>query len=332
MPRFVLYSLWYKKLKVKKKRFLRMNKNNIKGSLILGLASLLWGLAFVVQSDAAGKISPFIFNGLRSLVGAAAIFLYLFIKSKITKEPIFKSDKPYKKTAVSGGIVCGAVLCVAVNLQQLGITVYPESCNTVEARSGFLTTLYVVMVPIASIIIGKKVILPVWIASLFAMTGVYFLCLTNGISNIYSGDVLMILCAVTFSLHIMVVDKYGADVGGAQLSFIQFIVCGVLSIILSFIAREGHNALSDIRLALPQIIYMGIFSSGFAYTLQIVGQKYAEPAIASISMSLEGVFATLGGLVIMGSVPSVKETIGCVLVFIATITAQITPKGKKENG
>lgn len=309
-----------------------MNKNNVKGSLILGLASLLWGLAFVVQSDAADKISPFIFNGLRSLVGAAAIFLYLFVKSKISKSPIFKSGNSYKKTAISGGIICGTVLCIATNLQQLGITVYPSECNTVEARSGFLTALYVVIVPIASIIVGKRVALPVWIASVFAMTGVYFLCLTNGISNIYYGDILMFLCAVTFSLHIMAVDKYGAGVGGAQLSFIQFIVCGVLSIILSFAAREGHNALSDIRLALPQIIYMGVFSSGFAYTLQIVGQKYAEPAVASISMSLEGVFATLGGLVIMGSVPSVKETIGCVLVFIATVTAQITPRRKMKNG
>lgn len=309
-----------------------MNKNNVKGSLILGLASLLWGLAFVVQSDAAGKISPFIFNGLRSLVGAGAIFLYLFIKSKIINEPVFKKEKDYKKAAVWGGIVCGTVLCIAVNLQQLGITVYPENCNTVEARSGFLTTLYVVMVPVASIIIGKKVALSVWIASVFAMTGVYFLCLTNGISNVYSGDILMIFCALTFSLHIMVVDRFGAGVGGAQLSFIQFIVCGILSIALSLITGEGHNALSDIHLALPQIIYMGIFSSGFAYTLQIVGQKYAEPAVASISMSLEGVFATLGGLVIMGSIPSIKETIGCVLVFVATITAQITPKGKIKNG
>ena len=192
-----------------------MNKNNLKGSLILMLASLLWGLAFVVQSDAAKKISPFIFNGLRSLVGAVGIFIYILIESLIKKQPVFKKDIGYAKTAVWGGIVCGAVLCVAVNLQQYGIAAYPGSCNTVEARSGFLTTLYVVLVPIASVIIGKKVTMPVWIAAVIAMTGVYFLCLTNGLSNIYFGDILMVLCALTFTMHIMVVDKYGESVGGA---------------------------------------------------------------------------------------------------------------------
>ncbi|MBR3300345.1 MAG: DMT family transporter [Clostridia bacterium] len=309
-----------------------MNKNNIKGSLILMLASLLWGLAFVVQSDAADKISPFIFNGLRSLVGAVGIFIYILIESGIKKEPVFKKDKDYKKTALSGGIICGVVLCAAVNFQQYGITVYPGSCTTVEARSGFLTTLYVVMVPIASVIIGKKVTIPVWIAAVIAMTGVYFLCLTNGIKNIYFGDILMVICAVVFTMHIMVIDKFGGAVGGARLSFIQFVVCGVLSVVLSFIVGESNNTLTAIKNALPQIIYMGVFSSGFAYMLQIIGQRYAEPAIASISMSLEGVFATLGGLVIMGSIPSVSETVGCILVFIATMTAQLPGMGRKKNG
>lgn len=309
-----------------------MNKSNLKGSLILILASLLWGLAFLVQSNAAQKISPFIFNGLRSLVGAAALFVYILIKSKIKKEPVFKKDGSYIKSVVKGGIICGVVLCIAVNLQQYGIAVYPADCNTVEARSGFLTTLYVVMVPIASVIVGKRVTLPVWIAAVTAMAGVYFLCLTNGIANIYAGDILMVLCAATFTCHIMVVDRFGEGIGGAQLSFMQFIVCGLLSVIASFIARESNNTLSAIQSALPQILYMGVFSSGFAYTLQIVGQKYAEPAIASISMSFEGVFATLGALVIMGNIPSVYETIGCVLVFAATVIAQLPSRRKKNNG
>ncbi|MBO4467893.1 MAG: DMT family transporter, partial [Clostridia bacterium] len=272
------------------------------------------------------------FNGLRSLVGAVGIFIYILIESLIKKQPVFKKDIGYAKTAVWGGIVCGAVLCVAVNLQQYGIAAYPGSCNTVEARSGFLTTLYVVLVPIASVIIGKKVTMPVWIAAVIAMTGVYFLCLTNGLSNIYFGDILMVLCALTFTMHIMVVDKFGESVGGARLSFIQFVVCGLLSVALSFIAGESNNTVTVIKNALPQILYMGVFSSGFAYTLQIVGQKYAEPAVASISMSLEGVFATLGGLVIMGSIPSVNETIGCILVFIATITAQLPGTWRKKHG
>ena len=123
-----------------------------------------------------------------------------------------------------------------------------------------------------------------------------------------------------------------ADRRSARLSFIQFVVCGVLSVVLSFIVGESNNTLTAIKNALPQIIYMGVFSSGFAYTLQIIGQRYAEPAIASISMSLEGVFATLGGLVIMGSIPSVSETVGCILVFIATITAQLPGMGRKKNG
>ena len=306
-----------------------MNKNNLKGSIILILASLIWGLAFIVQSFASKIISTFIFNGLRSLIGALAIFTFLFVKSKITNQPIFERDAAYKKNAVIGGIICGIFLCAAVNFQQAGITVYPEGAAA-EARAGFLTALYVIMVPFASVIIGKRVTLPVWLGVIIAALGVYFLCLTEGFKNIYLGDILMILCAVTFTGHIMFIDYFGAKVGGPQLSCIQFIVCGVLSVILSFAFGE-KTTFSTVKDALPQIIYMGILSSGVAYTLQIVGQKYAEPAIASISMSFEGVFATLGALFIMGSVPTLRETIGCVLVFIATVLAQLPPPKRSKK-
>ncbi len=306
-----------------------MNKNNIKGSLILLLASLLWGLAFVVQRDASNKIKPFAFNGLRSLLGAVVIMLFLLVKKKVDKKPIFTLTKEYIKNAIKGGVICGTALLISVNLQQYGIAVY-ENGVAAEARSGFLTALYVILVPIASLVLKKRVPVLVWIAVIIATVGIYFLCLTGGFTSIYLGDVLMFSCALTFTVHIMAIDAFCEKVGGPQLSVFQFTFCGIISIILSFVFEGGFSP-STVYSALPQILYMGVFSSGAAYTLQIVGQKYAEPAIASISMSFESVFAALGAVVIVGTVPKPREILGCVLVFVAIITAQIPEFLKKDN-
>ncbi|MCQ2455154.1 MAG: DMT family transporter [Clostridia bacterium] len=298
-----------------------MKRNNIKGSLILTLGSLIWGFAFVVQSDAANFIKPFAFNSLRSLLGALVIGTYVFIKAKATKTEVFEKTKEYKKNAIIGGIICGIFLAFSVNFQQLGLSVYPEGVPA-EARAGFLTALYVVMVPIASIVLRKRVSPVILVAVFIATAGVYLLCLSDGFSGFYLGDGLMLLCALSCTIHIMFVDKYGPIIGGPQLSMIQFVICGIISGVISLIA-EPDMTVHNITSALPQILYMGIFSSGVAYTLQIVGQKYAEPAVASISMSLEGVFATLGGWIVLGSALTIREFFGCLLVFVAILTAQI---------
>lgn len=305
-----------------------LQKNNIKGSIILLCGAFIWGLAFVFQNGAAGKIGPLAFNSLRSLLGAFVVFLFLYIKNRPKKISVMNPNNCDKKTFWTGGILCGICLCVSMNLQQAGISAYPKGVS-VEARSGFLTALYVIFVPILAVFLKKKISFIIWISVIIAFCGIYLLCLKDGISGIYLGDILMLLCSVSFSVHILAVDKYCNIIGGAQLSVLQFAVCGVLSGILSLIF-EPETSLSNITAVIPQILYLGIMSSGVAYTLQIVGQKYAEPAVASISMSFESVFAALGGWVITGNGLSLREGLGCLLVFIAIITAQ-TPEFSKRK-
>ena len=306
-----------------------MKFNNLKGSLILITAALIWGLAFVAQSGAAELVPPFTFNALRSFIGAIALYIFFTLTNIKKKEPFFPKDKPNRKGYYIAGLVCGTCLAVSANFQQFGIAAYPKGVAT-EARSGFLTALYVILVPIFSIFFRKKVGLAVWLGVIIAMVGVYMLCFSDGVSGIYLGDFLVLLCAFSFTMHIMLVDKYVGLTGGVKLSILQFFVCGIISLILALVFELKQIVPSNILSAAPQILYLGIMSSGVAYTLQIVGQKFAEPAVASISMSLESVFAALGGWLISGNNLSSTELIGCALVFVAIIVAQL-PQFKKPK-
>ena len=294
--------------------------NNVKGSAILCLAALLWGLAFVAQAQAADLVPPFIFNALRSFIGAAFLFCLLLIKKCKTNAPIFPKEKTKFKEMLIGGVLCGVLLAISVNFQQFGLSAYPAGAAS-EARAGFLTALYVVLVPVISIFFGKKSSLPIWLAVIVATGGIYMLSLSGGIESIYLGDVLVFVCAISFSFHILAVDRYGEPVGGILLSMLQFLTCGILSGVLSLCMEEIVWA--NVLAAAPQILYLGIVSSGIAYTLQIYGQKYAEPAIASLSMSLESVFAALGGWIISGNTLTLREFGGCALVFLAIVVAQL---------
>lgn len=304
-----------------------MQKSNIKGSLILVLAALIWGLAFVVQNDAADKIPPFTFNCLRSIIGAAFLFCFMGIKSVKNNDFIIVPKQMDKKILLIGSLACGAALAISTNFQQFGIAFYPDGAP-VEARSGFITALYVVLVPLLSVFAKKKVPAIVWGAVLVAIAGFYMLCLFDGASGFYLADLLVLGCTFTFSLHIIVIDKYCNIIGGVRLSAFQFVVSAIISGILALIFELDAINISSIMSVVPQILYMGIMSSGIAYTLQIVGQRYAEPAIASLSMSLESVFAALGGWIITGNALKGNEIIGCLLVFGAIILAQI-PEFKK---
>ena len=297
-----------------------MKHNNLKGSLILCTASLIWGLAFVAQSDAADLVPSFTFNALRSFIGAAALFVFYKITSRKRKESFFPADKALKKQYFLAAAVCGLMLTISVNLQQFGLAAYPDGAAA-EARGGFITALYVVLVPVISFFMGKKTSPVIWLSVLVALFGFYLLCLSGGVGGIYIGDLLIFICAVSFSLHILSIDKFVGITGGVKLSIMQFTVVGVLSSVLALIFERPE--LSNILAAAPQILYLGIMSSGVAYTLQIVGQKYAEPSVASLSMSLESVFAALGGWVISGNALSLKEFCGCALVFAAIIVAQL---------
>ncbi len=307
-----------------------MKKNNLMGSSLLCLAALLWGLAFVVQDTVADKIPPFIFNSIRSFVGAAFLLAFMSIMSIKNKDftPVPKSID--KKQLIIGSTLCGIMLAISTNLQQFGITLYPDNVPN-SARSGFLTALYVIIVPVLSVFVRKKVPLIVWMSAFVAIIGFYMLCLFEGVSGFYFADILVLLCAFTFSLHIIVIDHYCGGVGGVRLSAFQFVVAGIVSGLLAVIFELDTISIKNIFDSIWAILYMGIVSSGIAYTLQIVGQKYAEPAIASITMSLESVFAALGGWAIKGAALKANEVIGCILVFAAIILAQTPEFFKKKN-
>lgn len=305
-------------------------KNNIKGGIILCLAAIIWGFAFVAQNQAKA-VPSFLINCLRSFISVIFLTLLYKILNRKTKKPFFPKDKTELKTVISGGVICGVCLTVAANFQQFGISFY-ESGQAAEAHAGFLTALYVVIVPVISVFFKKKIPLTVWIAVLIAIIGFYFLCLKNGLDGIYTGDYFVLLCAFSFSLQIIMIDRYVDRIGGVRLSLIQFATVTVLSGILSLIFEKDAVSLTEIKNAALPILYLGVMSSGVAYTLQIIGQKYAEPAIASITMSLESVFAAIGGFLINpdGRL-SPREILGCIFVFSAIIVAQLPEFIKKGN-
>ena len=305
-----------------------MKRSNLKGSIILCLVALLWGLAFVVQNRAADKIPPFTFNCLRSIIGAAFLFGFMAVMSIKNKDYVIVPKTMDKKLLFTGSVVCGVVLAISTNFQQFGIAAYPDG-EPIEARSGFITALYVIVVPILSVFVRKKVPIMVWVSALVAIGGFYMLCLFEGAGGFYLADILVLGCTFTFSLHIIVIDKYCGAIGGVRLSAFQFVFAAIISGIMALIFELDLINVQKIISVIPEILYMGIVSSGIAYTLQIVGQKYAEPAIASLSMSLESVFAALGGWVITGNALKGNEIIGCLLVFAAIVLAQ-TPEFFKK--
>ena len=296
-----------------------MKNGNLKGSLILILTALIWGVAFVAQNDGAQLVPPFLFNSLRSFLAAAVLSLFFIITNR-KRTPFFPKDKAGRLLYLKIALLCGSLFTVATNLQQAGFTLYPEGVAS-EARAGFLTALYVVIVPILSIAFGKKLHPVLFISVAVTISGIYLLCFSGGIRGVYIGDFLMILCAIGFSAQIMAIDRYVGITGGIRLSVMQFLVAGIFSLILSLIFETV--SFENILAAAPQILYLGIVSSAIAYTLQTVGQKYAEPAIASLCMSLESVFAALAGWLISGNALTPREIIGCAIVFAAILLAQM---------
>ena len=297
--------------------------NNLKGGLILLVTAFIWGIAFVAQSDAASKIPPFAFNAIRSFIGAIMLLLLMCFRKIKLGEKIFVSKTAPNSLVAKGGIICGIMLWLSVNLQQMGLTYYEKhGLPGGSARGAFLTALYVVIVPILSLFFKRKVSPIIWVSTVIALLGAYLLC-TAGLGGFNKGDILMLACALSFSLHVLSVDKFCNEVGGIRLSMIQFSVCAIVSLITSLIFETDPFNPENIIAAIIPILFLGIMSSGVAYTLQIIGQKYAEPAVASLTMSLESVFGALGGWIILGQTLTLLQIIGCTLVFIAIIIAQI---------
>ena len=304
-----------------------MKSRKFLSNIALITAALVWGFAFVSQEQAAKYVGTFTVNALRSFVAVIALLPLIFFMSKKSGVPVLCNTKSDLKLTLKAGVLCGVLLCIASNIQQFGISLYPDDA-AISARSGFITALYVVLVPIFGLFFKKKVAFTVWIGAFVATIGLYLLCGSNGLSGIYLGDVIVFLCAVSFSFQILCVDHFIDRVDGVKLACIEFFVCGTLSLILMLVF-ERPDILSIVN-SFKYILYLGLVSSGVGYTLQIIGQKYSDnPTVASILMSLESVFAALGCWLIMHKSLGIVELIGCLVMFVAIILAQLPVKQKK---
>lgn len=300
-------------------------KNNLVGSAFLLVAAFIWGSAFVAQTTGAEYVGPFTFICLRNILGAVVLLPVIFTLDGIKKKngAYKKAKKKDYKKLLSAGLLCGVALCLASVFQQLGIDE-----GTEPGKAGFITALYILLVPIFSIFMKKKVRPVIWVCVAVSLVALYLLCVKED-NTIRLSDVYVLICAALYSVHILVIDKVSADVDGVRLSAVQFAVASVISF-LPMVIIEGVD-LDAIMSAAPSIAYAGIFSSGVAYTFQIVGQKKTEPTLASMLMSLESVFAVLTSLVILHQVPTLKEGIGCVLMFGAIIVAQLPSKNSYKT-
>ena len=287
----------------------------LRGALLLTLAALIWGTAFVAQSLGMDHVGPFTFNGVRNFIAALALTpVILFLRRRRDPAKAEGAAVNYRKTLWLGGLCCGAALTVASSLQQIGLQF------TTVGKAGFLTALYIVIVPLLGLFFKKRIPAAVWAGVVIAAAGTYLLSVTEDFT-IGRGDLLVILCAVCFSGHILLVDHFSPKVSGVELSAAQFLVTGILSTVAALFAETV--SLTDILHSAGPILYTALLSSGVAYTLQIVGQKETPPAVASLVMSLESVFAALSGWLFLKQGMQPREFLGCVLVFAAVILAQI---------
>lgn len=297
--------------------------SNLSGVLMLTLCSLIWGTAFIAQSVGAEYLEPLTFNFSRSVLATIFLLPCFLAFDKLSGKPLslWGTDDPAtRKKLLRGGIICGTALTVACLFQQIGMA------YTSVGKGGFITSLYIVIVPILGMLFFKnKVNILQWISVLIAATGMYFICI-NEAFTINKGDMYILVCAFCFAIHILCVESVIQGLDGVRLSFIQFFTSSILNFILMFIFESP--SWENMLLAWQPICYAGIMSSGVAYTLQIVGQKYVSSVLASMLMSLESVFAMLSGWLLLGQVLTSRELWGCTLVFAAIILAQL-PVPKK---
>ena len=284
------------------------------GSGILLLTAFIWGMAFTAQSAGMDYIGPFTMNCARSILGGLALLpLIAWNQARQRKKAEAGTDTNWRATVI-GGICCGVILAVASALQQIGI-IY-----TTVGKAGFITTLYIVMVPLVGVFWRKKIAGRVWFSVALAAVGMYLLCMNESFT-VNPGDMYVFFCAVAFTGHILVIDHFSPKADGVAMSCIQFFTCAVLSGIAMLVAETP--TWENIFAAAVPILYAGIMSSGVGYTLQIIGQKYTEPTVASLIMSLESVFAVLGGWMILGEKLSGRELLGCAVVFVGIILVQL---------
>lgn len=310
-----------------------MNKWILRQSLILFLTAAIWGFGFVAQSEGMNYVEPFTFTTARNILACLVLIPYIMLSDSMltdssrrkTDTNVIKCDsdkRPKRNVLVIGGICCGVCLFAASTLQQFGVK------YTTVGKAGFITAMYMVLVPIFGIFLHKKVGARVWAAVALASLGMYFLCITRGEFSLQLGDSLVFACAVGFTFHILTIDWFSPKTDGVKLSCIQFFVCALLSAVCMLIFEKP--SIENIFAAWLPILYAGVMSNGVAYTLQIVGQKGMNPTVASLILSLESVVSVLAGWLILDQKLSMREIFGCILAFAAIILVQL-PGSKKDK-
>ena len=295
-----------------------MERKALRGSLLLLLGSVIWGAAFVAQRVGMDHVGPFTFNGIRMLLAwLVMIPVTALMEHKNKNTPGYTAPDP--KDQRLSGVICGALLFIATSLQQMGLV------STTAGKAGFITALYVVLVPVAAwFLFRKNPGKVIWLGVLIAVGALWLLCMpADGGFVLQSGDLLVLGCAVCFTFQILCVDHYAARVSGVKLARDEFLVTGGLSMLIA-VATEPISW-EGVREALIPILYAGIMSGAVGYTLQVLGQRDTDPTVASLLMCMEAVFAVLTGVLLIGEKMTVRETVGCVLMFCAVILAQLSP-------
>ena len=292
----------------------------VRNSFILFLCAVIWGSAFVAQALGMNHIGPFAFTFARSIIGGLFLLAVLPILDRITRKKIDETtgekSNPWRNPKVwTGGILCGIVLFVSESLQQFGLL------YTTVGKAGFLTCLYIVIVPVVGMFIGRKTGFLVWIAVVLSCLGLYYLCMPPGEFSLSLGDGLVLACAFSYTAHILVIDHYTDHVDGVRMSCIQFFVGSILGFILMMIFEPP--TLEAMKAAAPAFLYAGICSNGIAYTLQIIGQRGVNPTVASLILSLESVVSVIAGWLILSQSMNSRELLGCSLMLSAVILAQL---------
>ena len=292
-----------------------MTSRKLRANFLLLITAFIWGSAFVAQRVGMEHIGPFTFNAVRMLVAGAALTFVMLILGKMNKlnEPT-RAPAYSRKALYSGGIVCGLVLFFASSFQQAGLL------YTTAGKAGFITTLYIVIVPLLGLFLRRKIGKKVWFSVFLGLTGLFFLSFIENM-QMNLGDFLMLFCAVGYAVHILVVDRYATSTDSVKLSCLQFFVAAFFSCIVMLIFETPN--ITYILMSWLPILYVGVLSGALGFTLQIIAQKDTDPSIAALLMSFEAVFAALTGFIILNEILTPRELVGCALMFLAIIIAQL---------
>ena len=303
-----------------------MNKRKIIKTILLFLTAIIWGIAFVAQSEGSKHLDQYTFNAIRFTMAGIILIPFTFIIKDPKDQDILPENKVkpfFKKIFFVGGALAGISLFIATNLQQAGIS------DTTVGKSGFITSMYIVFSPIIALLFGKKSSIKIWIGVFFSIIGLFLLCVTESVTNINIGDIKTLIAAFFFAVQILIIDYFSPKCNAIKFTCIQFFTTGILSFIFMLIFSSPD--IESVKGAIIPLLYAGILSCGFGYTIQVICQQDLSPVVASLIMSLESVFSVIAGFVILGQSLSFREILGCLMVFAAVIYVQLPDNMFKRN-